>query len=410
MLAAGSRAWSPSGEMTSLLMIPGPIEVSRAVVDACAAPPPSHLAPDLIEAFGASLQRMRSVWLASPESQPFVVAGSGTLAMEMAATNLVAPSERVVVIGTGYFSDRMSEMLRRRGAEVFELGAAVGSAPTLEEVAALLDRTGPKVLFATHVDTSTGVRVDAQELANLARKRNVLSVFDGVCATAAERFEMEAWGADVYFTASQKAIGLPAGLALMVASERAIAAREALAAPPPMSIDWLEWLPVMRAYEARRPSYFSTPATTLVRALSVSLEEQLGSQLAEHRGMEARFRLHQRAADAMRAAWRVLGLESLCDPTLAANTLSALRYPAGIDSALLSAIAARGVVVAGGLHPSCKGSYFRVGHMGEVSVRRTEALLTTVDAVAGALGERGHASEAPAARAAAAAVLGAVGG
>ena len=65
---------------------------------------------------------------------------------------------------------------------------------------------------------------------HLARERGVLSVFDGVCATAAERFAMDAWGADVYLTGSQKAVGLPAGLALLVFSPRAMAARAAPAA------------------------------------------------------------------------------------------------------------------------------------------------------------------------------------
>ena len=75
------------------------------------------------------------------------------------------------------------------------------------------------------MDTSTGVRVDPEPLCRLAREAGALAVFDGVCATAGERFEMAAWGADLYFTGSQKAIGLPPGLALMVAGERALAAR-----------------------------------------------------------------------------------------------------------------------------------------------------------------------------------------
>ena len=66
-----------------LLMIPGPIEVSPAVREAFAVPPPGHLAPDFIEAFGASIEMMRRVWLAGPASQPFVVPGSGTTAMDI---------------------------------------------------------------------------------------------------------------------------------------------------------------------------------------------------------------------------------------------------------------------------------------------------------------------------------------
>ncbi len=378
-----------------LLMIPGPIEVSPAVVQASSGPPPGHLAPPIIEAMGAAIEDMRRVWVAASDSQPFIVAGSGTLAMEMAVYNVAQPGERVVVANSGYFSDRLAEMARRRGLEVVEVGCAPGDHPPLEGVAAALAAAPTKALLATHVDTSTGVRVDAQALAGLARAHGALSVFDGVCATAAERFEMEAWGADVYLTASQKAIGLPAGLALVVASRRALAARDGLTTPPPMSIDFHQWIPIMRAYEARGRSYFSTPATTLVRALAVSLAEIL-----EGGSMEPCFARHQRTADGLRAAWRELGLDLV--PTraeLAANTLSALRYPAGVGPELVAAIGARGVVVAGGLHPAIRGEYFRVGHMGYV-LRCPDDLARTIEAVAGALSDCGHPCDAAAALAA----------
>ena len=189
----------------ALLMIPGPIEVSSAVVDAAAGPPPGHLAKDFMAAFSDALVKMRAVWLAGPDAQPFVVAGSGTLAMEMAATNLLDPGQSAVVASSGYFSARMAEMLRRRGVLVTVVECEPGDAPSLAEVGEALSRTEARALFATHVDTSTGVRVDAKALAALANEHGAMSVFDGVCATAAERFEMEAWGADVYLTASQKA-------------------------------------------------------------------------------------------------------------------------------------------------------------------------------------------------------------
>jgi alanine-glyoxylate transaminase/serine-glyoxylate transaminase/serine-pyruvate transaminase len=229
-----------------LLMIPGPVEVSPGVRDAFAVPPPGHLAPDVVEAFGASLEMMRRVWLAAPASQPFAVPGSGTTAMEMAVANLIEPGDAAVVVNTGYFSDRMVEMLRRAGAEVVDLTAVPGEVPNASRAEGAFDdfaRAGKKVkaLFATHVDTSTGAMCDPRPLAALARARGALSIFDGVCATAAERFEMDAWGADVYLTASQKAIGLPAGLALLVASERALAARDARKSLPPLAHDWHAW-------------------------------------------------------------------------------------------------------------------------------------------------------------------------
>lgn len=366
-------------------MIPGPVEVSPAVLAALASPPLSHTSPRLIEAFGSSLERMHQVWQADAASQPFILAGSGTLAMEVAAANLIEPGDRALVVVSGYFSDRMTEILRRHGAEVVEVTAPLGDAPSPDAVREILAGGRFKALFATHVDTSTGVRVDPEPLCRLAREAGVLAVFDGVCATAGERFEMAAWGADLYFTASQKAIGLPPGLALMVAGERALAVRASRkASPPPLYLDWQSWLPIHLAYHGRRPSYFATPATSLVLALEAGLEEILAT------GIEARVEAHSRAAAAMRAAWSALGLRLVPrTEAVTGNTLSVLYLPEGVDgTALLPKIAARGVFVAGGLHPAVRTTSFRVGHMG-YTVTRPDFLRRAVEAVGGALRELG---------------------
>ena len=372
-----------------LLMIPGPVEVSPAVREAYAGPPPSHRVPELIESFGRALGMMRRVWRAAEASQPFVLAGGGTAGMEMAALNLVAAGERAVVVETGFFSRRMAEMLRRAGAEVTVVPAPAGDAPPIGRVAEALAaarREGRvKALFVTHVDTSTGVLIDPAPLTALAREHGVLSVIDGVCSAAGEEFRMAEWGADVFLTASQKALALPPGLALMVAGEAALAAREALPAPPPLYLDWHAWRPIMRAYEEGTPSYFSTPATNLI----VALEAGLGEILAD--GVEARIERHRQAARALRAAWRALELNPVpARPELTANTLSALRLPAGVDlRTLLGRIKEHGVIVAAGIHPDVAGGYFRVGHMGW-TVTRPELLLRTVEAVARALADCGH--------------------
>jgi alanine-glyoxylate transaminase/serine-glyoxylate transaminase/serine-pyruvate transaminase len=381
---------------TPLLMIPGPVEVSPAVLAAAAAPPRGHLDPRFVDDFAALLAALRRVWRAGPEAAPFVVPGGGTIAMESAAVNLVDPGERALVVSTGYFGERMAEMLRRRGAEVARLEAPAGDAPSLAAIEddlarARQARRPTKALFATHVDTSTGVRVDPEPIARLARRYDVLAVFDGVCATAGERFEMAAWDADLYFTASQKALGLPPGLALWAASPRALAARRALATPPPLALDWEAWRPVLEGYESGRPAYFSTPATSLVAAARAGLEELLVEAVEPAAAMAAAWARHERAARALRAAWSVLGLAPVpVRPELLAHTLSALRFPAGRGNELIAAVRDEGVQVAGGLHRELAGRSFRVGHMGHVT-RDSEPLARTVRAVGAAVAGRGSA-------------------
>lgn len=368
-----------------LLMIPGPIEISPRVIDAMAGPPPGHLAANVIEAFGSALSAMRKVWLAAADAQPFIVAGSGTTAMDMAVGNLLDEGDRALVVNIGYFGDRIAEMARRRGAVVDEISSEVGTAPDPDAVAAKLTGGDYKVVFCTHVDTSTGVRADVEQIARAARDTDTLSVIDGVCSVAAEHLEMEACGADVVLTGSQKAIGLPPGLSLLVASARAMAARDALKRPPPMVLDFHQWLPIMTAYEARKPSYFATPATSLVLGLNVGLAEIL------EEGMPARFKLHAQRAGAFRAAFEVLSLKLVAEDTsVAANTLSAVRLPESVDAAaFVGGVKQRGVVIAGGLHPTLKGNSFRVGHMGYVLTRPAD-LARTVRALGESLREQGH--------------------
>ena len=380
-----------------LLMIPGPVEFDPEVMRALSTKTASHVSPEFIAVFGRALKRLREVCLA-PSAQPFVVAGSGTLAMEMAVANLVEPGERALVVNTGYFSDRMGLLLERYGAEVVHARCAPGEVPALAEVERVLEGGRFKVMTLTHVDTSTGVRAPVEALLGAANRHGVLSVVDGVCATAGETFHQEAWGADVYLTASQKAIGVPPGLALLTVSPRAMAAWRARRTPVrSLYADFAEWLPIHEAYEAGRPAYFATPAVNLVNALDVSL----GQILRE--GMEARFARHRRMAGAFRAAWRALGLRTLpVSEEVTAHTLSALYYPEGVDMAVLGRAREQGVVLAGGLHPQLKTRYFRVGHMNVVG---PGDVLATVGAVERALVAAGHRAEPGGAVAAAQAAL-----
>ncbi|QSQ21137.1 alanine--glyoxylate aminotransferase family protein [Pyxidicoccus parkwayensis] len=383
--------------MRDLLMIPGPVEFEPEVLQALGAPTLGHTDPAFISIFGRALKRLREVCLA-PSAQPFVVSGSGTLAMELAVANLVEPGDAALVVNTGYFSDRMAKILERHGARVTHVRAAPGEAPSADEVDTHLSRGGFKLVTVTHVDTSTGVLAPVEALVRTARKHGVLSVVDGVCATAGEVFHQDAWGADVYLTASQKAVGVPPGLALLTASPRAMEAWRGRKTPvASVYSDWAEWLPIMEAYEAGKPAYFATPPVNLVCALDVSL----GQILAE--GMEARFARHQRMARAFRAAWKALGLRTLpTSEAVTANTLSAVYYPDGVDAALVGRVKGQGIVVAGGLHPELKTRYFRVGHMNRVG---PTDVLAAVGAVERALLAAGHRSEPGAAVAAAQASL-----
>jgi len=372
-----------------LLMIPGPIEFTPAVMRAMGMPTTSHVAPEFVEVFGTALERLRQVFLA-PEAQPFVVAGSGTLAMDMASANLIEPGDAALVVNTGVFGDRFAEILLRYGAEVTHVRAPViGDVPPLDDVRAALEvpetssGQGYKLMTITHVDTSTAVAADVKALAEIGREHDVLVIVDGVCSIAGEEMRQAAWGIDLALTASQKAIGVPPGLALVMAGPRAMKAfRERESPVVSYYSDWTKWLPIMEAYEARETGYFGTPAVNLIWALNVSL----GQILAE--GMDARFKRHKRVSRAVKAAVAALGMGQVpARAELAANTLTAPYFPDGVDRSVLGHIREAGVMLAGGLHPEIKSRYFRIGHMGVVN---QSDVMATISAVEQGLAEAGH--------------------
>ncbi|MCX6142932.1 MAG: alanine--glyoxylate aminotransferase family protein [Ignavibacteriales bacterium] len=366
-----------------LLMIPGPIEFTPDVLRAMGMPTTSHVAPNFIEVFGQVLEDLRKVFLA-PSGQPFVVPGSGTLAMDMAAANLVEPGDRALVVNTGYFSDRFAKILERYGAITTHVHArAIGDAPPLSEVESALQSIKPKLMTITHVDTSTAVATNVKDLAALGRKHGALVVVDGVCATAGEEMRQDEWGVDLALTASQKALGVPPGLAVVVAGPRAMETYKKRTKPVGnFYADWTEWLPIMKAYEGRKPSYFATPAVNLMWALHVSLK----GILAE--GMEVRFARHKKLSDAFKAAMSALALKQLpVRPENYATTLSGVYYPQGVDKSFLKFVDEAGVIVAGGLHPAIREQYFRVGHMGAVA---GSDVIATVAAIESGLSRAGY--------------------
>jgi alanine-glyoxylate transaminase/serine-glyoxylate transaminase/serine-pyruvate transaminase len=242
-------------------------------------------------------------------------------------------------------------------------------------------------MSVTHVDTSTAVGADVRALAALGQAHGALVVVDGVCSVAGEEMDQEGWGIDLALTASQKALGVPPGLALAVAGPRALEAFRRRTVPVAnYYADWTQWLPIMQAYEARRPSYYGTPAVNLIWALHVSLVQILAE------GMEARFARHRRLSAALKAGAARLGLQQVpVSPERTATTLTALYYPDGVDGSVLGLIAEEGAILAGGLHPAIRTRYFRVGHMGAVSA---SDILATLGAIERGLHRAGHGFEA----------------
>lgn len=366
---AASSSWTQDPH--KLLVIPGPIEVADDVLLANAHPAMSHVSPSFAPVFGNCIRMLRDVLL-TKQGQPFLVAGSGTLGWDAVAANLVEHGEKALVCNSGYFGDAFADCLVTYGADVTQVKAPVGGAVTKEQVVEALKAQKYKVITFTHVDTSTGVLTDPRIISEAVREVSpeTLVILDGVCSVASEEIRFDDWGIDVVISATQKGLGVPPGLSVVCASQKALKVFESRKTPPSSYyISWAKWLPVMRNYEAGTPSYFATPPIQLIYALEASLKTITSGSLS----IEQRWKAHKEASQRFKREMTDLGLGQIpLDPACAANGMSAIKFPEGLKAPdLLPRLLQRDVVVAAGLHKDVKDTYFRVGHMG-VSVCNPE--------------------------------------
>lgn len=299
----------------------------------------------------------------SPSAQPFIVNGSGTLGWDMVAVNLAEPGDDALVLKTGYFGDSFATCLGAYGVNVTSLDPPIGQQPSLAEIEKALGQKKYKLITITHVDTSTGVLSDIKAISELVHRvsPDTLVVVDGVCSVGCEEIQFDAWGIDVVLTAGQKAIGCPPGLSILMCSGKAMdRLHSRKTAPTAYYASMKNWLPIMQNYEAKKPSYFATPATQLIHALHTSLTQVTSKPLAE------RFATHRAASERVKAAVTELGLAQLAaKPDDQAHAMTTVVLPEGMTPPdILPLILKRGVIFAAGLHKEIATRYIRFGHMG----------------------------------------------
>lgn len=360
-------------------LVIGPTRVAPGVLEALAWPPLPINHPDFVALFRDTLGGVRRL-VGATGGAAFVVPGTGTMGMEMVAASFLAPGLMVAVLSTGSWGDRWAEIAERVGLRVRRLACPPGEVVDSAAVGEQLRASGCRALFVTHVDSSTGVRADVAALAAEARAAGALTFVDGICAAGAEEVEQDAWGVDVYLASTPKALGVPAGLVLITASERAVAAlRHSGTGAAAYALDLRRWLPAMAALERGRFEYFQSPAGNLVYALAEGL------RLLHAEPLTARLERHETLARDLHCGLDGLGIEILVrDPERRARGVTVCLYPEGHGPSLLDAIRAHGVWLQEGTHPAVAERTFRIGHLGNVTA---DDIRATVDAVGRALAE-----------------------
>lgn len=351
-----------------LVMIPGPTPVVRSIQDQMGRETVAFGDPNFIKDFKGLIDDLKALW--KTEGEVFVVAGTGTMAMEMGIANTLKSGDNLLIVSNGFFGDRFIDLAERKGINVDVISSEWGKIVPVKDIEAKLNEKKYNAITVTHVDTSTGVCAPIKEIGEMLKKfPEVIYIVDGVCATAAEPEYIDEMNIDILLTGSQKAFGVAPGLAVVWASPKAMERRKSLGRIPEYYIDFDKWLPIMND-----PSkYFATPAVNMIWALKESV------RIIKEEGIENRYERHRKNARAMQSALEAMGFTILADKECRAVTLSNAIYPEGIDDVEFRKILAEeGAVVAGGL-AAYAGKMFRLGHMGNIDTHDMVSAIAAIE-------------------------------
>jgi len=358
----------PLTESTSakvrLLLGPGPSPVAPRVMQAMQQPVLSHLDPDMMAKLDDIRARLRRVFRGGDAAFAFAVSGTGTAGMETAIANLTKPGTRAVAVVTGYFGDRLAQMLARYGAEVSRVEVEWGRACDPSQLEKAL-AAGADLVTMVHAETSTGVLNPVAEMCRIARARGARTIVDAVTSLGAHPVEAERWGADAIYSCSQKGLGAPSGLAPVVFRLKAEATQET-----PGARSFYFDLKLLQDYWVDR-KYHHTISAPLIYALHEALVA------IEEEGLEARWERHRTNHLALVEALGAIGLELLPPASERLWSLNAVKVPAGVDEAAIrkSLLQDFSIEIGAGLGPLA-GKIWRVGLMGSGSTPENISTLT----------------------------------
>ena len=349
-----------------LLLIPGPTNLSKRVREVMAGPQLPHVGSEFYETFKETVGLGRYVFRNEKGIQ-FVFTGSGTIGMESAVVSLTDHGDKTLTLNTGYFGKRMLLMNQVHRATAESVDYQDGKHADPDELRKKLKASKYKAVFMTHVETSTGVVNPIRELVAECASAGVISVVDSVCGIGGEELDFDRLGADVVFTASQKAIAGPPGAVMLAVSNAAMdymEKRKDTIESYYMSLP--RWRPVMDDPKM----YLATPATQVL----VALREALRELKAE--GLDARWARHRKLGETTRTALGELGVGILADDGFRADTITAFWVPDGKAGAIQKILEEkRNIMVARGLYEA-RDKMIRIGHFGILTVDKLKHAMT----------------------------------
>jgi alanine-glyoxylate transaminase / serine-glyoxylate transaminase / serine-pyruvate transaminase len=345
----------------NFLFVPGPTNIPDRILRAMHVAMEDHRSSDFPKLTLPLFEDIKKIFK-TKDGQVFIYPSSGTGAWEAALTNTRSPGDKMLAARFGQFSHLWIDLARRHGLEVIvqEEEWGTGASPERIEEALRADKNHEiKGVMVVHNETATGVTSDVAAVRRAvdAAKHPALLYVDGVSSICSLDFRMDEWGVDLAITGSQKGLMLPAGLGIVCASKKALAAMKDGNCKR-CYFDFTDHI------KANATGYFPyTPSLPMLYGLREALA------ILDEEGLENVFARHHHLAEGARAAVKGWGLK-LCakEPKWHSDTVTAIMVPAGFNGADVIDVAYRRYNLALGAGLSqVAGKLFRIGHLGDLN-------------------------------------------
>jgi len=351
------------------LRVPGPTPCPPEVLQALGWQMINHRGPEFKQILTDVTDKLKQAF--QTKNDVLILTGSGTGGLEAAAVNILSPGDKVLSVSIGVFGDRFARIARQFGAEVISHNVEWGKAADPDDVRQAI-KANPeiKAVMVTHNETSTGVTNDLGAISQVVKGSGKLLIVDAISSLGSIDLPVDDWKCDVVITGSQKGWMVPPGLAMVSISPEAWQAH-AEAKMPRFYWDFSQ----AKSYLERGQNPW-TPAISIVFALSVALDMMFKE------GLPNVIARHARIGQITRDGIKSLGLPLFAEESHASNTVTAIAAPDGLDITKLRQILREEhqIVLAGG-QQRLDGKIFRIGHLGMVTEKDIEDIISALKTV-----------------------------
>ena len=382
-----------------LLMGPGPVNAHPRVLRAMSADLLGQFDPEMTGYMEQVMALYRPIF-GTGNRWTFLIDGTARAGIEASLVSLVVPGDTMLVIDFGRFGLLLKEIGERIGARVEMLSVPWGETVPMDQIAAAIARTGPKVVACVHGDTSTTMAQPLHGLGDLCRAAGALSYVDATATIGGMAIETDAWGVDVVTGGLQKCLGGPSGSSPITVSDRAaehIFARRhvehgiaradiANGTGARIASNYFDLAMVMDYWSEKRLNHH-TEATTMLYGARECARVALGE------GLNARFARHAAAGRAVVAGARALGLTVFGEDKYRMTNVTGILIPDGMDGeAVRRRMREDFEIEIGAAFGPLQGKIWRIGAMGYNAMKHK--VLLTLGALEAVLRAEGYAFEA----------------